>query len=318
MMGRTVTLTAGNDRFIQGLAANNIQVTVLGLAGVDAITLNRVDDLGGGNTVNAGAGNDTVLNRLEGANAITMGAGNDTYVGLGFGSFTTDVGDRVLGGPGNDSFAFSTFTSTYLGGNDNDTFFSVGWQNTINGGAGNDTVSYRPRADDATQGDTGVTINLATQRVATGGARVEVLVSIENAEGSAHGDRITGNGQANRLAGAGGLDALLGGAGADRFVYLRTSDAVVRATVAEEIGDFSRAQGDRIDLHGMDANRNAAGNQDFTFRGAAAFNGHAGQVRFATDGVNTIVQGDTSGDGVADFQILLDDVTTLRVGDFIL
>lgn len=317
-MGRTVTLTTGNDRFIQGFAANNIQVTVLGLAGVDAITLNRVDDLGGGNTVNAGAGNDTVLNRLEGGNSIAMGLGNDTYVGLGFGSFATDRADTVNGGPGNDSFAFSTFKSTYLGGNDNDTFVSVGWRNSINGGAGNDTVSYRARGDDSTVGDTGVFINLTTQRVETSATRIEFLSSIENAEGSVQRDQIAGNGGANRLTGGGGIDDLEGAGGADRFIYTRVSDAPVFSDGADNIFDFSRAQGDRISLHAMDANRNIAGNQDFSFRGAATFSGTAGQLRFTTDGVDTVVQGDVSGDGVADFQILLDGVTTLRAGDFIL
>jgi serralysin len=247
-----------------------------------------------------------------------MGLGNDTYVGLGFGSFAADSADTVFGGAGNDTFAVSTFKSSYLGGNDNDTFFSVGFRNSINGGAGNDTVSYRPRGDDSTLGDTGVFINLTTQRVETSATRIEFLSSIENAEGSVQRDQIAGNAGANRLTGGGGIDDLEGAGGADRFIYTRVSDAPVFSNAADEIFDFTRAQGDRISLHGIDANRTLAGNQDFTFRGAAAFSGVAGQLRFITDGVDTVVQGDVSGDGLADFQILLDGVTTLRAADFLL
>lgn len=313
-MPRTVTLTTTDDVFVQGFGASNINVTVLALAGNDTIQLNRDDDLGGGNFVNAGDGNDEVLNLDEDGSTIFLGLGADTYVGTGFGSLTGEAADTVFGGAGNDRFAFSTFKSIYEGGNDNDTFFSEGQQNTIRGGAGNDTVSYRPRE----ASDGGVTINLQTQRVNTGAFAVETLASIENAEGSVQNDRIIGNGQANRLTGGGGLDGLTGGAGADVFVYVRITDAPI-ADFVDEITDFSRAQGDRIDLRGIDADASVAGNQSFLFRGANAFTGDQRQLRLENLGDGRgLLLGDRTGDGVADFRILLDGVTTLRSADFLL
>lgn len=312
-MPRTVTLTNGDNVFVQGLVAANINITVLALAGNDTIRLDRSDDLGGGNFVNAGDGNDAVVNLKEDGSAIFLGTGADTYVGLGFGSFSAESGDTVFGGAGNDVIAFSTFKSTYEGGIDNDTFFSEGQRNTIRGGAGLDTVSYRPR-----EADDGVTINLQTQRVETSFTRVEPLASIENAEGSVQDDLIFGNGLANRLTGGAGLDALTGAAGADVFVYVRTTDAPI-AGFADEITDFSRAQGDRIDLRGIDADASVTGNQAFLFRGTQAFSGDERQLRVQTNGADQVViQGDRTGDGVADFQILLDGITSLRGTDFFL
>ncbi|GHC46359.1 M10 family metallopeptidase C-terminal domain-containing protein [Neogemmobacter tilapiae] len=317
-MTRTLRLTAGNDQFTQGLSPSNVEIRIFALAGNDEIHLNRSDDFGGGNFVDAGTGKDFVQSFAENGSLIKLGDGNDTYVGRGFGSFSTEIGDRVLGGGGNDTFAFETFKSTYEGGAGNDIFHSVGWQNFISGGAGNDTVSYAPRIDDSAQGNSAVTINLTTQQVQTGGARIESLSSIENAIGSGRGDILIGSAGANRLTGAGGLDALEGGAGADHFVYVKASDATI-GNVAEQIVDFSRAQGDKIDLAQMDAKAGVSGNQAFAFIGTAAFNGTKGQLRFETNATNQmLVQGDIDGDGNADFQFLVDGVSAMQRGDFVL
>jgi serralysin len=314
-MARTVTLTNRDDTFVQGFGANNVNVTVIALGGKDSILLDRDNDLGGGNFVNAGEGNDIVENHREDGSSIFLGLGADQYIGLGFGSFVTEAGDAVFGGPGNDLFAFSTFKSTYSGGNDNDSFFSEGQRNVINGGAGIDRVSYRAR--DSSDG--GVTLNLQTQRVETGPIAIERLSSIENAEGSVSGDIIIGSAGANRLIGGGGLDALTGGNGADVFAFARASDAPVFSDVAENILDFSRVQGDRIDLRSIDADSSVSGNQSFVFRGTAVFTGDQRQLRFQANGPDQVViQGDRTGDGVADFQILLDGITVLRATDFLL
>jgi hypothetical protein len=68
----------------------------------------------------------------------------------------------------------------------------------------------------------------------------------------------------------------------------------------------------------MDANSTVAGDQAFAFIGAAAFTHHAGEVRFAASGGNTIVSGDVNGDGVADFNIVLTGAITLVAADFTL
>ena len=84
------------------------------------------------------------------------------------------------------------------------------------------------------------------------------------------------------------------------------------------IGDFSQARGDTIRLDGVDANSGAGGDQAFAFIGGAAFSGTAGELRNQQISGNTYVQGDTNGDGIADFMIRLDGLHTLQSAEFFL
>jgi serralysin len=313
-VGRTFNLTDRADTYVQDLIAARIEAVINARGGNDRISLNRVDDLGGGNTVNAGAGRDVVDNFIEQGSLIRLQDGNDVYLGRGFGSFSTDAPDQVFGGAGADTFAFETFKSLYSGDAGNDTFFSVGWQNLIKGGAGADTVNYSGRDDDSTQGGSGVSIDLALGQVATGGSRVERIQSIENAVGTGVGDEIGGTSGANRLTGGGGADFLLGRGGADVFVYAKGSEGAIFGNQIDEIADFSRAQGDRIDLSGVDANSQATGNQKFIFSTGQSFTDRAGELIF----VGGQILADRNGDGNADFAIDMNRLASMRAGDFIL
>ena len=68
----------------------------------------------------------------------------------------------------------------------------------------------------------------------------------------------------------------------------------------------------------IDANAGAVGNQAFSFIGTAAYTGVAGQLRFLSDGVVTVIGGDVDGDGVSDFNIRLTGAISLVAGDFVL
>ncbi|PPJ49266.1 calcium-binding protein [Rhizobium sp. KAs_5_22] len=211
-MGRTITGTNGAERIEQG---SETEISILALGGNDTIILNRSDDLGGGNFVDAGAGNDSVVNAKEFGNEILLGIGNDTYVGTGFASFASEPGDVVRAGGGNDTIAVTTFKSQYFGESDNDTFISEGWQNFFDGGAGTDTLSYELRDESNTLGGTGVAIDLAQNFTNTGAGRIEEFSSIENATGTNVGDDIFGSSVANVLGGRGGSDLLVGRSGND-------------------------------------------------------------------------------------------------------
>lgn len=325
-MGRTINGTDKADRIEQG---SKIEIRVFAKGGNDVIVLDRDDDLGGGNFVDAGAGNDAVVNHKEQGNDIRLSAGADTYVGLGFGSFATDAGDVVRAGDGADKIAVSTFKSRYFGDAGNDAFFSEGWANVFTGGAGVDTISYRPRSDDPSLG--GIALSLAQGIAQTGTNRQETLIGIENAEGTESGDTLIGSNGANMLKGRagddglnglGGADVLIGGrgsdfltggAGGDRFVFTSAADSRADDT-HDVIGDFSRGQNDRIDLSDIDARSNQSGNQSFRFIGGDDFSGAAGQLRFG-DG---FVFGDVNGDRRADFAIEMDGVAGMNAGDFLL
>lgn len=309
-MGRQINLTAGNDSFTQTAVADNVALQIFGLAGNDIIILDRTDDLGGGNLVDAGTGTDGVVNHKEAGNVIILGEGNDTYVGLGFGSFSTDRGDQVFGGAGADTFAVQTVQSQYFGEAGNDIFHSVGWANSFHGGAGVDTISYLPRSDDTRAG---VTVDLAAGLAQTRATRQETLISIENVIGSNNNDAILGSNGANGITGAQGFDQMTGRGGADQFVFRSAADARVSTENVDVIMDFNRTENDKVNLHAMDANNATAGNQDFHFI-STTFTRHAGELRFDGD----FVQGDINGDGRADFQIYMNNLDTMQVSDFTL
>ena len=63
----------------------------------------------------------------------------------------------------------------------------------------------------------------------------------------------------------------------------------------------------------IDANSIVAGNQAFSYIGAAAFSGTAGQLKY----VDGFVQGDTNGDSIADFMIET-NAFSLSASDFFL
>jgi len=65
----------------------------------------------------------------------------------------------------------------------------------------------------------------------------------------------------------------------------------------------------------------AAGNQAFVFLGTAAFNtadGKIGELRYEKSATGVTVYGDQNGDGIADFVLRVDGVSSLAAGDFVL
>jgi Ca2+-binding RTX toxin-like protein len=134
--------------------------------------------------------------------------------------------------------------------------------------------------------------------------------------GGAGNDALIGGDGADTLFGAGGADNLTGGAGADVFRYDATSDSTTGAV--DDISGF-QAGVDKIDLSRIDADTLTAGDQAFSWIGDAAFSHVAGELRFYESGGYGWVEGDTNGDGSADFVIALTAPPALLAqGDFLL
>jgi Ca2+-binding RTX toxin-like protein len=133
--------------------------------------------------------------------------------------------------------------------------------------------------------------------------------------GDAGADRLEGGDGNDLLSGGTGADVLVGGAGADRFDF----DAISHSTgsARDQIVDFARAQGDKIDLSGIDANTRVDGNQAFAFIGGSAFAGKAGQLRVGSTNGEAVIQADVNGDKVADFQVAI-NTGSLAGSDFFL
>lgn len=127
-------------------------------------------------------------------------------------------------------------------------------------------------------------------------------------------DRLDGGAGNDILIGGKGIDKLIGGAGRDTFVFA-TGDTGKTNKTADLIADFNAKQ-DLIDLTGYDANSKKGGMQDFDFIGTDAFSKHAGELRYAKQGGDTWIQGDTNGDGKADFIIHLDGLVKLTESHF--
>lgn len=134
--------------------------------------------------------------------------------------------------------------------------------------------------------------------------------------GGSGDDTILASDAATSMTGGKGLDTLSGGAAADLFAF-DDGDSGKKAKVADDITNFSHAQGDKIDLSAIDAIK-GGGDSGFTFIGSSAFSGDAGELRFIVKGGNLSLMGDVDGDGKADFTIHFDHVTTLVQGDLVL
>lgn len=92
--------------------------------------------------------------------------------------------------------------------------------------------------------------------------------------GDAGDDRLSGGAGNDRLTGGAGADHMVGGTGADTFIFKTLGDFGIGnagASSFDMIGDFSSAEGDKIDIHAIDANSRISGNQDFTFIGTDPF-----------------------------------------------
>ena len=193
--------------------------------------------------------------------------------------FTTLVGVTYIGAEGNDTLAGSNAVDNITGGDGNDTISSGTGNDTLNGDAGDDTLN--------------------------GEAGDDIL------NGGADDDTINGGAGADTITGGTGVDTMSGGADDDTFVFATGADSGLGAGNRDVITDFEGAGlagGDVIDLSAL------IGMGSFTFKGTDAFDG-VGQVRYALEGSNAIVEVDIDGGG-ADFQIEISNVSLLTASDF--
>ena len=124
---------------------------------------------------------------------------------------------------------------------------------------------------------------------------------IENAIGGTGNDCIKGNEVSNTLTGGKGGDELTGCGAGDVFAYSNIAASRPQAGRFDIITDFESGL-DKLGLSGIDANKTIGGNQHFKFIGAQGFHDKAGELRVTA---NNVVLGDTNGDGVADFKIVV-------------
>ena len=109
---------------------------------------------------------------------------------------------------------------------------------------------------------------------------------------------------------------MVGGKGNDTFVFSPGHTGGLTTATADSIQRFRAGTHDVIDLSAFDAHLPAGGHM--TFIGTAAFDGHAGEVRYDVTSSGVTLTADTTGTGIADVMITLKNVFSLASSDFVL
>ena len=248
----------------------------------------------GHDTLNGGDGDDElhgdddhdILNGGSGSDIMYGGYGNDTF-------YVEYEGDWVveLIGEGTDH-VYTSLTNYMLGDHVENLTFT---------GAGDPDLNF-------------IGSNVGNILVGKGGNDIlDGLGLTDELYGAAGNDVLHGGSGDDLIVGGAGTDVLTGGTGGDIFRFFQ-GDSGLGAS-ADTVTDYVNWV-DKIDLRDIDANSGLAGDQAFTFIGTAAFSGTAGELRYMFDGTDTWLQGDFTGDGVADFEIVFTGSLPLYTTDF--
>jgi serralysin len=332
--GLTGVLAIARGTQIERVLAGSGSDTITGNAAANALIAGLGNDvIAGGNgndTINGGAGND----RVDGGNGrdrVLLGAGRDIFTdntqGGALGRDTVFGGagnDTIRGGAGDDRFYGDGDNDLILGGAGNDTLFGGTGADTLDGGAGNDRIDAGQGRDRVMLGagadlftDVAQGGYLGSDTVFGGAGNDTILGSAGNdrffgdggndlIQGGLGNDVLYGGAGDDVLSGGFGADTLFGGAGADVFVFASVNE-FSSGTALDQVADFATGQ-DRLLLSAL----------TLSYIGTAAFSNTAGELRF-TSGVNGgFLQGDTDGNGTADFVLFMQGVSAITAGDLIL
>ena len=310
IMVNTTTSGVQGDPSIAALADGRVVVTWTDASatGADAtgtgVRMQIVDPREG--MVIGTTGDDVLYGHDQVNDEITAGAGKDALYGLG-------GDDTLYGGEGNDVLVGGAGADLMVGGVGDDTYYVSSPDDTVveEPSEGTDTVyasvSYALAAGTSVEflranaGTTGLSL--------TGNEFNNTLVS------GVGNETLNGGNGNDVLVGGTGADVLTGGAGADVFRFSALADSTVAVGGRDTIMDF--VSGDKIDLHLVDANASLPGDQAFSFIGANAFSGTAGQLRYALSGGNTLITGDVNGNKAADFSILVSGAHAFSGSEFV-
>lgn len=269
----------GNDS-VQGGGGND---QLFGDAGADSLYGDA-----GRDTIEGGAGADVLSGGAEAGDTLSyFHSSGRVKIDITFGTSTTGhLGDaegdlingflNVTGSSKGDRIVDTVLGTVAFGQNDN-LFNGAGGNDYLSMGGGNDT--------------------------ALGGWGKDSLF------GAIGDDSLNGGLGDDMLRGGLGKDRLTGGFGADFFIFETLADSAAGRALCDTITDFKQAEGDRIDLRLIDAQRGVAGNQLFDFIGTESFDNHKGQLRFDVVDAGIRIYADVNGDAKADFQIFLSGAT---------
>jgi len=317
--GGTVSIAGGSATAMESLFVvygSNYADTIT--AGSVTGTAPQIFGWGGSDTLYGGDGNDWIEGQAM--DHVGLDTAVDYIYGNGGNDFVSGaLGDYIDGGSGTDALKldltlatggvtcdFAPLLAGYTGTILGTTLVSIEHIDSVYGTAYDDV--FDTSAD-----------NYATL-ISAGNGNDQLLGGSGDNRlfGGAGDDWLYGGGGADMLVGGAGLDSMTGGSGADQFAF-NPGDftASLLPSQVDRITDFSRADGDKINLSPIDAITGGSDNA-FSFIGNAAFSGVAGQLRYDYAGGDTMVFGDINGDGIADFAIQLTGSFSLISSDFLL
>jgi Ca2+-binding RTX toxin-like protein len=238
----------GNDKMYGGAASD----TLYGDAGNDTLDGGANDDILAGGTGNdlyfVDSGADSIIELTgEGTDTVSSSVSFDLSLqGL-------NVENLILTGSGNIDATGNDGKNTLTGNSGDNRLDGGTGADKMTGGAGNDTFVVDNTGDIVS--DVSGTLDTVESSVnftlGAGLENLELYGAALRGTGNSAANAITGNANANTLSGLGGsdildggigADTLTGGAGADIFTFTATDGA------SDTVTDFSRAQGDKIDI----------------------------------------------------------------------
>ncbi|MGL4967259.1 MAG: M10 family metallopeptidase C-terminal domain-containing protein [Inquilinus sp.] len=232
---------------IENVTGSEYNDTLIGNAGANVLRGSAGSDL-----LRGGAGAD----RLEGGfdtdtvsyYTSSIGVTVDLTAGTGSGGDaegdTLNAIENISGSQGSDRLTGSIVANVLQGWGGDDVLQGGYGADRLDGGSGIDTANY------ATSW-AGITVDLAVGTGRGGDAEGDILVSIENLDGSQKADTLIGNAGTNTLKGGDGDDALRGGAGADRLDGGAGIDTISYSTGSLGVTvDLAAGTGSGGDAHG--------------------------------------------------------------------
>lgn len=290
---------------------------------------NNILNTAGTLDVNMGAGNDTLTSTGSVGDWIDMGIGNDVMTGGA-------NQDKVHEADGLDRYTLAAGIDTFYIAAD-DLF-----NDTIDGGTGVDILVLGNDGDGwvldlatgTLQQNNGSTLSGNIDRI-TGFEQVYAGIDNDTIIGSAAADSIAGNSGADSITGGGGKDMLFGGDQADTFVFSAAGDSTASRAGRDIIMDFTDTGSGNDDLIHLTFDANTTNNRPTAITDAFDYAGIqyggfttevvgedaprflAGELRYHYEAGNTILRGDTNGDGRADFAIEFRGIFVLDSSDFL-
>ncbi len=205
--------------------------------------------------------------------AAGTGTGGDAQ-----GDTLTGVENLTGSNVGGDSLTGGSGVNILRGYGGDDVLRGGAGADTLEGGVGTDLASYYNSA-------AAVTVNLAAGAGSGSDAQGDILVSIENVNGSNFDDTLVGNGGANVLRGLAGRDTLTGGGGADRFAYARRRREAWSGRTGMRSPISARPRPTGSTCRSIDANTGRPATRPSASSGPACCTGVAGQLRSITGAV---------------------------------